>query len=310
MESTGRRRFSIFTLAFILIGLSGVNISGAATAKYAVPAAPTDVHAVGGVEKATLTWKAPYSNGGKKITAYRVTYYPGAKVHMCKSSALRCVVDIPNPNKPSSKPPSVWYYFTVAAVNSVGTGPVSIVGQARVLIKFRASIYIPPKYGPATPTPKPTPTPTPTPTPSINAIPAPSPDSSPTTAPIACGQRNIPLITTFDGSYHGQAIVTITRGSLSTNSTIPTTFTILNGRGTGSADVWKVDGCVTDATGGGTVVASNSLYGAITFAIRLTIDSATHQIGGSGKGVNTFSVPVFGEITVEFVLNVSTSTNQ
>ena len=304
MESTRRRRFSIFSLAFILIGVSGINISGAATAKYTVPAAPTDVHAVGGVEKATLTWKAPYSNGGKKITAYKVTYYPGAKVHMCNSSALRCVVDIPNPNKPSSKPPSVWYYFTVAAVNSVGTGPVSIVGQARVLIKFRATIYIPPKYGPATPTPKPTPTP------SINAIPAPTPVSSPTSAPIACGQGNIPLITTFDGSYHGQAIVTITRGSLSTNSSIPTTFTILNGRGTGSADVWKVAGCVTDATGGGTVVASNNLYGAITFAIKLTIDSATHQIGGSGKGTNTFSVPVFGEITVEFVLNVSTSANQ
>lgn len=303
MESTRRRRFSIFTFAFILIGLSGINISGAVPTKYTIPAAPTDVHAVGGVEKATLTWKAPYSNGGKKITAYKVTYYPGAKTHMCNSSALKCVVDIPNPNKPSSKPPSVWYYFTVAAVNSVGTGPVSIVGQARVLIKFRASIYIPPKYGTDLPTP------TPTPTPSINAIPAPSPDSSPTSAPIACGQGNIPLITTFDGSYHGQALVTIARGSLSTNSTIPTTFTIVNGRGTGSADVWKVDGCVTDATGGGTVVASNSLYGAITFAIKLTIDSVTHQIGGSGKGVSTFTVPTFGEITVEFVLNVSTNPN-
>lgn len=303
MKSTTHRIVSIFSFVFILLGVSGINISGAATLKYTVPAAPTDVHAVGGVEKATLTWKAPYSNGGKKITAYKVTYYPGAKVHMCNSSALRCVVDIPNPNKPSSKPPAVWYYFTVAAVNSVGTGPVSIVGQARVLIKFRATVYIPPKYG--------TDLPTPTPTPSINAIPAPSPipDSSPTSAPIACGQGNIPLITTFDGSYHGQALVKIARGSLSTNSTIPTTFTILNGRGTGNADTWKVDGCVTDAAGGGTVVASNTLYGAITFAIKLTIDRATHEIGGSGKGVNTFSVPVFGEITVEFVLNVTKSAN-
>lgn len=299
-----RRRFSIFGLVVILLGVSGVNISGATTTKYTVPAAPTDVQAVGGVEKATLTWKAPYSNGGKKITAYKVTYYPGAKIHMCNSSALRCVVDIPNPNKPSSKPPSIWHYFTVAAVNSVGTGPVSIVGQARVLIKFRATVYIAPKYGADLPTPKPTPTP------SINAIPAPSPDSSPTVAPIACGSSSIPLITAFDGTYHGQALVTITRKSISTDSTIPTTFTILNGRGTGSADIWTVDGCVTDVTGGGTVVASNTLYGAITFAIKLTIDSATHQIGGSGKGVNTFSVPVFGDITVEFVLNVSTSANQ
>jgi hypothetical protein len=306
MESTRRRRFSIFGLVFILLGVSGVNISGAATTKYKVPSAPTNVEAVGGLEKATLTWKAPSSNGGIRITAYKVTYYPGAKIHMCNSSALRCVVDIPNPNKPSSKPPSVWYYFTVAAVNSVGMGPVSIVGHARVLIKFRATVYVAPKYGADIPTP----TPAPTPTPTINAVPAPSPSTSPATAPIACGSGSIPQITTFDGSYRGQATVTITRGSLSTNSTIPTTFTILNGRGTGSADIWKVDACVTDSTGGGTVVVSSSLYGAITFTIKLTIDSATHQIGGNGKGVNTFSVPVFGDIAVEFVLNVSTNTNQ
>ena len=304
MESTRRRGFAIFSVVLLLLGLSGINISGAVPVKYTTPAAPTDVQAVGGVEKATLTWKAPYSNGGRKITAYKVTYSPGAKVHMCNSSALRCVVDIPNPNKPSIKPPSVWYYFTVAAVNSVGTGPVSIVGQARVLIKFRATIYIAPKYGADLPTP------TATPKPTINAIPAPTPDSSPTTAPIACGSGSIPLTTTFDGTYHGQALVTITRGSFSTYSTIPTTFTILNGRGTGSADVWNVNGCVTDSSGGGTVVASNNLYGAITFTIKLTIDSTTHQIGGNGKGVNTFSVPVFGEISVEFVLNVSTNTSQ
>lgn len=304
MESTRRRTFSIFSLVFLLLGVSGINISGAAT-KYTVPAAPTDVHAVGGVEKATLTWKAPYSNGGKKITTYKVTYYPGAKVHMCNSSALRCVVDIPNPNKPSSKPLSVWYYFTVAAVNSVGTGSVSIVGQARVLIKFRASIYIPPKYE--------TPTPTPTPTPSINAIPAPTPDSSPTAAPIACGQSSIPPITTYDGAYRGTAIVTVTQNAAtptSGTSTIATTFTILNGKGTGTADVWNVNGCVTDATGGGTVVASNNLYGAITFAIKLLINTSTHVMSGIGKGISTLTVPGFGSVTVEFALNVTRDANQ
>lgn len=309
MESTRHRIVSIFSLVFLLIGVSGINISGAATAKYTVPAAPTDVRAVGGVEKATLTWKAPYSNGGKKITAYKVTYYPGAKVHMCKSSALRCVVDIPNPNKPSSKPPSVWYYFTVAAVNSVGTGPASIVGYARVLIKFRATVYIPPKYG----TPAPTPTPTPSPSSSINAIPAPTPDSSPTSAPIACGQGNIPLITTFDGTYHGTAMVTVYKTDSPLNSVttpIATNFTILNGRGTGSAEQWNVSGCVTDSTGGATVVASNSTYGAITFAVKMSIDSATHVMSGNGKGTGTFSVPVLGSATVEFVFSVSTSANQ
>lgn len=299
MESTRRRRFSIFSFVFVLLGVSGINISGAAT-KYTVPSAPTNVTAVGGLESATLTWKAPSSNGGKAITSYKVTYYPGAKVHVCKSSSVRCVVDIPNPNKPSSKPPSVWFYFTVAAVNSVGTGPVSIVGQARVLVRFRATIYIAPKYG--------TPTPTPTPTAIPTTIPSPTPDSSPTTAPIACGQGSIPLITTFDGTYHGTAMVTITQNAAtptSVASPIATSFMILNGRGTGTADVWDVNGCVTDATGGGTVVASNNLYGAITFAIKLSVATATHVMSGIGKGISTLSVPGFGSVTVEFALNVT-----
>ncbi len=296
MESTRRRRLSIFTLVFILIGLSGINISGAAT-KYSVPSQPLNVKAVGGLESATLTWTTPASKGGYSITSYTVTYWPGPKVHICKSSSLRCVVDIPNPNKRTPKPKPINYAFTVAATNSLGTGPASI-RTPYVSVRFREYLDLSNTFRvPAAP---------PTPKPSINAVPAPSP----TTTPISCGSGSIPLIATFDGTYHGQAIVTITRGSLSTDSTIPTTFTILNGRGTGSADVWNVNGCVTDSSGNGTVVASNSLYGAITFAIKLTVDSTTHQIGGVGKGVNTFSVPVFGDITVAFVLNVTTNANQ
>lgn len=295
MESTRRRRFSIFSLVFVLIGISGINISGAVPTKYSLPAAPTDVRAVGGLNSATLTWKAPYSNGGKAITSYKVTYYPGAKVHVCKSSALRCAVPISNPNKPSAKPAPVWFYFTVAAVNSIGTGPVSLVGYARVLVRFRASVYIPPKYG--------IPTPTPTPTPSINAIPAPSPtpDSSPTSAAT-------PVVTTaFDGSYAGQAVVTISTvaSALGTSSTIATTFTVLNGRGTGRADNWVVDGYVTDPVGVASVTVTNPLYGSLTFNVNFTSDSVTHVMSGTGKGTQSFTVPLYGTITVEFVFNVS-----
>lgn len=294
MESTRRRQFSIFGLVFILIGLSGINISGAVPTKYNIPAAPTDVHAVGGVERATLTWKAPYSNGGMNITAYKVTYYPGAKAHMCNSAALRCIVDIPNPDKPSSKPPSVWYMFTVAAVNSVGTGPVSMVGHARVLVKFRASIYIAPKYGTSTPTP------TPTPTPSINTIPAPTPVSSPTFAPAY-------VTNAFDGTYTGNATVT-TKSALSTTgitTTIPTSFVVYAGRGSGRASNWSVDGYITDSAGKAEVTVADSLYGSLTFVVSFTQDPITKEMNGTGKGIKTFAVPGYGNVSVEFIFSVS-----
>ena len=285
------RIVSIFSLVFLLIGVSGINISGAATVKYTVPSAPTMIGATGGLESAIVRWKTPAKNGGKPITSYKVTYYPGAKTQVCKGSATNCTVKIPNPNKPSSKPVPLSFYFTVAAVNSVGTGPSS-AKSSYVSVRFRATIYIPPKYGPATPTPTPTPTPT------------------ATSTPIACGQGNIPLITTYDGTYRGTATVTSTLNNTPptvSTSQIATTFTILNGRGTGTADFYELNGCVTDTSGGGTVVVTDRQLGAITFAIKLSLDSATNTMSGTGKGVNTFSAPGIGSLTVEFVFNVTRS---
>ena len=295
MESKRHRIVSIFSLSFILLGVSGINISGAATVKYTVPSAPTMIGATGGLESALVRWKTPAKNGGKSITSYKVTYYPGSKTYVCKSSATNCTVKIPNPNKPSSRPVPVSFYFTVSAVNSVGTGPSS--GRSSyVSVRFRATKYIAPKY----PIP-------------ISPTPTPVPDSSPTIAPIACGQGNIPLITTFDGTYRGTAMVTIYKTDSPLNSVttpIATNFTIVNGRGVGSAEQWNVEGCITDSAGGATVVASNKMYGAITFAVKITVDGATHVMSGTGKGTGTFAVPVLGSVTVEFVFNVSTNPTQ
>ncbi len=287
MRSSFRRTLTILSAVFILLGVGGVNISDAATAKYTVPSAPTNVEAVGGVEKATLTWKAPYSNGGTKITAYKVTYYVGAKVHICNSSALRCVVDIPNPNKPSSKPQSVWYYFTVAAINSVGTGPVSIVGHARVLIKFRATLDLTNTFRvPSSPV-KPTPTPTFVPTPTPTAL--------------------VPGITAFDGVYAGQAVVSVTTSAstLASVGTYPITFTVANGSGSGSANDWGITGRVTDASGIAQVSVSNRLYGTLTFTVTFAQDSVTKVMSGNGKGSQTLSYSGIGDVKVEFVFNVS-----
>lgn len=286
MEGSRRRKFSIFTLVFVLIGISGINISGAATAKYTLPSAPTDVTAVGGLNSATLKWKAPSTNGGKAITSYRVTYHPGKKVYVCKSSATRCTVPIANPNKPSSKPAPVWFYFTVAAVNSVGTGPESIVGFARVLVRFRAAIYIAPKYG------------IPTPAPTTTLVPTPSPTQFP--------QR--PGITTFDGKYAGTAIVTVTQNEnviSALSSTLSTSDTVLNGDITGAADIWKINGYVTDVSGVATVTASNLMYGAMTFTVTFASDPVTHAVKGTGKGTNTVEYAGLGTIKVVFDFSIS-----
>lgn len=295
MESSRRRKFSIFTLVFLLIGISGINISGAVPSKYGVPSAPTNLEAVGGLEKATLTWTAPFTDGGKPITSYIITSYPGAKIHICKSAALRCVVTLANPNKPSSKPSSVWMYFTATAVNSVGTGQVSIVYHARVLIRFRATITIPWSVPNAKPTP--------TPTRSINAIPAPTP--TPTIFP----QR--PGITTFDGKYQGSAVVTVTQNDnviSALSSTLSTSNTVLNGDITGSADIWKINGYVTDASGVATVTASNSIYGAMTFTVTFVSDPVTHAVKGAGKGTNTVEYAGLGTIKVVFDFSISNAT--
>ena len=291
MKSSHRRTFSIFSLISVLAGISGINISNAAIVKYTLAAAPTNVTAVGGLNSATLTWKAPYSNGGKAIISYKVTYYPGAKVHVCNSSSLRCVVDIRNPNKPSSNPASVWFYFTVAAVNSVGTGPVSIVGQARVLVRFRATIYIAPKYG--TPTPSPTPTPMLTPT----AVPTPSPSSKQTG------------VNKFDGNYQGQAVVTITPSAAMASGmtlTIPISFTVVNGMGTANANGWVFQGQLIDSSGTTTVTASSPVYGSITFTVNFTTDPNTKIMSGTGSGTRTFTLAGIGSGTMSFVFSVIT----
>jgi hypothetical protein len=102
---------------------NGVSASEAATSKYTKPSAPTNLSATGGLENAYLNWKAP----------------------------------INNPNKPSAKPAPLWFSFTVAATNSIGTGLDSSVGHSKVQVRFRATLVFSNKFAP--PTPKVTPTP-------------------------------------------------------------------------------------------------------------------------------------------------------
>jgi hypothetical protein len=249
--------------------------------KLTVPGAPTNVMAIGGLNSATVKWKTPTSNGGKAITSYKVTYFPGAKVHVCKASGLSCIIDIPNPNKPSPKPIPLSYYFTVTAVNSIGAGPASSK-SAVVSVRFRATVDLSHTFR--------VPTVTPTPTPSISP------------SPVVSG------ITKFDGNYAGQAIVTISQTEPTANvisTTIPAAFTIVNGFGKGSTSDWTVQGQITDAAGAATVTAFNSLYGFITFAVSFIYDSNTSTMSGNGSGSRAFALVGIGSGTVTFLFSIT-----
>ena len=106
------------TLAYVTNFGSGTVsvISTAATA----PGSPTIGAATGGNASATVTWRAPSSDGGSAITGYVVTPYIGSTAQASQtftSTALSEVV--------TGLTNGTAYTFTVAAINSVGTGSAS-----------------------------------------------------------------------------------------------------------------------------------------------------------------------------------------
>jgi hypothetical protein len=294
MESKSGRTRSVLTITLILANFSGMSFTNAAPAKSTVPSAPTNVTVVAGLNSATLRWKVPSNTGGRKITSYRVTYNPGKRIYLCKSSSTSCKVPIDNPNKPSAKPAPVWFYFTVAAINAIGTSAESIVGNARALIRFRESKTIPWTV------PNSTPTPTPTSTQAASA--SPSPTSQVTTPSVLTGIKN------FDGKYKGTAVVSVTQNEnviSFLSSTIDTVDTVLNGDINGKAGIWKISGVVTDASGIAKVTASNILFGGISFTLTFVTDPVTKVVKGSGQGISTIEYPGLGSIKVSFTFNIS-----
>jgi hypothetical protein len=77
------------------------------------PGAPTNVVAVGGDARATVSWRAPASDGGAPITGYSVTSNPDGVTTQTSGSGRNTVV-APLRN-------GIAYTFTVAATNRAGT---------------------------------------------------------------------------------------------------------------------------------------------------------------------------------------------
>jgi hypothetical protein len=87
---------------------------------YGTPNAPTGLQAVAGDGEATLTWTPP--TAGSPITSYTVVASPGgATTTVSPVVPAATVTGLTN---------GTLYTFTVAATNSVGTGPVSAASSA------------------------------------------------------------------------------------------------------------------------------------------------------------------------------------
>jgi len=87
-----------------------------------VPTAPQSVQAIAGDARATVSWTAPGSDGGRSITRYRVTAAPGgATATVTAPATTAAVAGLAN---------GTAYTFTVVATNSVGDGPASAPSAA------------------------------------------------------------------------------------------------------------------------------------------------------------------------------------
>jgi subtilase family serine protease len=95
-----------------------------------VPTAPLNLRASTAFRTGvTLKWSAPASNGGRPVTSY-VVYRSTTSGHESAYGTVACTASTCSATDTGTRSRTV-YYYTVAAVNAIGTGPQSNQASAR-----------------------------------------------------------------------------------------------------------------------------------------------------------------------------------
>ncbi len=117
------------TYTFTVAAINAINTGPASAASNAVtpataPGAPTIGIATAGHASATVTWKAPASDGGSTITGYLITPYIGTTAQTGITVGNVLSDDVTGLTNGTT------YTFTVAAINAINTGPASAMSNA------------------------------------------------------------------------------------------------------------------------------------------------------------------------------------
>jgi hypothetical protein len=111
-------------------GLSSSEVSATPTAVLYPPGAPSNLVAHRGDREVFLSWQPPGSDGGSAVSSYDVYMgtSPGGEAPTAVATVTTTAALV-RPD-PATVDNGTKYYFTVAAVNAVGTGPKSDEGSA------------------------------------------------------------------------------------------------------------------------------------------------------------------------------------
>ncbi len=105
-------------------------VSATPSAKPTVPGPPLNMTATGSTKGVLLSWNAPASNGGSPVTSY-ILYRSSVSGQESRYGVFACTAATCTARDAAALFSTKTFYYEVAAVNAVGTGPLSGEASAK-----------------------------------------------------------------------------------------------------------------------------------------------------------------------------------